>query len=71
MTKLEYVRSRILKLREFLLSNEPVASISVAGLSATFDRAGAIAELKMLEREERDLLHPGRRYKNIDLSSAW
>ncbi len=71
MTELEYVQRRIRKLRRFLLSNEPVTTISVAGLSVTFDRAGAVVELKMLERRERDLLQPGRRYKSIDLSSAW
>ena len=71
MTKLEYVQQRIEQLRSFLLSSLPVTSINVSGESVQFDRAGALAELKDLEQQERDLLHPGNRRKTVDLSHAF
>jgi hypothetical protein len=71
MTKLEFVQQRILQLRTFLLSNEPVLAVSVSGMSVSYDRAGALAELKELERQEQDLLHPNHRFRYIDLQKAF
>jgi hypothetical protein len=53
------------------LNNEGVLSASVPGMSVSYDRAGVLAELKDLERQEKDLLNPSRRVKNIDLTQAW
>jgi hypothetical protein len=71
MTKLEFVQERISQLRTFLLSNEPVLSVSVSGMSVAYDRAGALAELKELERQEQDLLTPSHRFRYIDLQHAF
>ncbi|MDR2754655.1 MAG: hypothetical protein LBC20_03020 [Planctomycetaceae bacterium] len=71
MTKLEFVQQRIVQLRTFLLSNEPVLSVSGSGMSVTYDRSGALAELKELERQETDLLNPTHRFKTIDLGGSF
>jgi hypothetical protein len=71
MTKLEFVQQRILQLRTFLLSNEPVLSVNGSGMSVTYDRSGALSELKELESQEADLLNPQHRFKNIDLQKAF
>jgi hypothetical protein len=71
MTQLEFVQQRIVQLRMFLLSNEPVTSVSVDGMSVSYDRAGALTELRELEKQEQDLMNPNHRYKNIDLSKSF
>jgi hypothetical protein len=69
--KLEFVQQRILQLRQYLLTSEPVVSLNVGGQSIVFDRKGAIDELRELEREEQDLLRPNRRVQRIDLRKAF
>ena len=72
MQRLQFVQQMISNLRTFLLSNDPVVSISVTGGgSATYDRKGAWDMLKKLEREERNLLNPNRWMRSIDLSQAF
>jgi len=72
MTRLEFVQAEIAKLREFLLSSEPVVSISVDGGGAvSYDRKGAWEMLKELELEEQRLTNPRRMMKNVDLSGSF
>jgi hypothetical protein len=40
-------------------------------MSVTYDRSGALAELKELERQETDLLNPTHRFKTIDLGGSF
>jgi uncharacterized ferredoxin-like protein len=40
-------------------------------MSVSYDRAGALAELKELERQEQDLLNPNHRFRYIDLQNAF
>jgi hypothetical protein len=40
-------------------------------MSVSYDRAGALAELKELEKEEKDLLYPNRKVKYINLQHAF
>jgi hypothetical protein len=70
--KLQFIQQRIAQIRQFLLSNNNITSITTDdGMSTTFDRSGALAELKELERQEQRLLHPGGWMRNIDLSEAY
>ncbi|GHT26863.1 hypothetical protein FACS18942_05120 [Planctomycetales bacterium] len=66
--KLEFVQQRIVQLRQFLLSGVPVTSISQDGMSVTFDRAGALAELSEMERQEKLLLYGNRWIRKVDMS---
>jgi len=55
-----------------LLSSDPVTSISIdGGGSATYDRKGAWALLKELEREERQLTNPRCWMKTVDISGSF
>ena len=70
--KLQFVRQRIAQIRQFLLTSGETLSISTDGAgSTTYDRNGARAELKELEREERNLVNPNRWMRSIDLSEAF
>ena len=73
--RLTSIRKRIATLREFLESTLPVLSVGVSGaggsMSASIDRKGAIEELKALEREERNILRPDRRFRAVDMSGDW
>jgi hypothetical protein len=69
--KLLYIQERIKQLREFLLSNNQIASLSVDGMSVSFDRDSALEELKELERQEMNLLNPNNWMRSIDLSRAF
>jgi hypothetical protein len=40
-------------------------------MSVSYDRSGALAELKELERQEQDMLNPNHRYKTIDLGGSF
>lgn len=61
----------IIKLRTFLLTTDAVTSISVDGMSASYDRKGAWDMLKELEREERNIVNPNRYRKHVDLQHAF
>ena len=70
--RLQFIQQMISNLRTFLLSNDPVVSISVdGGGSATYDRKGAWDMLKELEREERRLTNPRPMMKNVDLRGSF
>jgi hypothetical protein len=72
MTRLQFVQQMIGNLRTFLVSGEPVVSISSdGGGSVSYDRKGAWEMLKELEREERNLLNPNNWMRSIDLSQAF
>lgn len=72
MSRLQFIQEMIIKLRTFLLTTDPVVSISVDGNgSATYDRSGAWNMLKTLEKEEQALLKPNRYKKQIDLRGAF
>lgn len=72
MSRLQFIQEMIIKLRTFLLTTDPVVSISVDGSgSATYDRSGAWNMLKTLEKEEQALLKPNRYKKQIDLRGAF
>jgi len=71
MTRLEYIQKMIIKLRTFLLSTDPVTSVSVDGISASYNRKDAREHLKELEREEQNLVNPNRWMRSIDLSKAF
>jgi hypothetical protein len=70
MTKLEFVQQRITQLRTFLLSGNPVTSLSYEGRSVTYDRSGAQLELKDLENQEQMLLYGKRWIRKIDMTCA-
>jgi hypothetical protein len=62
----------IAKLQLFLLSSEPVVSLSVDGGGAvSYDRKGAWEMLKELQKEEKQLLNPNGWMRSIDLSEAF
>ena len=69
--KLQFIRQRIKQLREFLLTNNQLLSLNVDGMSASFDRAGAVKELQDLERQEMNLLKPNNWIRSVDLSRAF
>jgi hypothetical protein len=69
--KLEFVQQRIVQLRQFLLSGQPVTSISHDGMSVTFDRRGALEELTEMERQERLLMQGSRWIRKVDMSGAF
>ena len=72
MTKLEFYQGMIVKLRTFLLTSEPVVSLTDdSGQSITYDRKGAFEMLEYYERQERNLLYPNRWMRSIDLSQAF
>ena len=72
MDKLQFNKEMIVKLREFLLSSEPVLSVTDdSGQSITYDRKGAYEMLKELEREEQKMLKPRRWVQSIDLGGAF
>ena len=71
MTRLEYIQTRIVQIRQFLLTSGETLSISIDGAGTTvYGRKNARDELKELEREERNLLNPTRYRKHIDLRGA-
>ena len=62
----------ISKLQTFMLSGDPVTSISIDGGGAvSYDRKGAWEMLKELQREEQNLLNPDRWMRSIDLSQSF
>jgi hypothetical protein len=68
-TKLQFTRQRITQLREFLLSNGQVQSITTDdGMSTTFDRSGAVAELKALEEQEQRLTGNRSWIRKVDMT---
>jgi hypothetical protein len=67
-TKLEYVQMRIQQLRTFLSTGNPVSSITVDGITVTYNRNAALQELDKLERQEAALKNPRSWFKKIDLS---
>ena len=69
--RLQFIQQMIVKLRTFLLSSDPVRSITVDGISASYDHEGARKYLQELEREERNLLNPKGYRKHIDLRNAF
>jgi len=71
MERIQFVQQMIEKLREFLLSTDPVISINVDGMSATYDRNGAWDMLEKLEQEERKILKPRRLVSGVDLRGAF
>jgi hypothetical protein len=66
--KLTYIQQRILQLRTFLTSGNPVSSITVDGITVSYDRNSALRELEMLEKQEKAILSPRAWIKSIDLS---
>ena len=70
--KRQFNQKMIVKLREFLLSSEPVLSVTDdSGQSITYDRKGAYEMLKELEHEEQKMLKPRRWVQSIDLGGAF
>jgi len=70
--RLQFVQAMIIKLRTYLLSSEPIVSLTDdSGQSMTYDRKGAREMLKEYEKEEQHLLHPNRWMRSIDLSKAF
>jgi hypothetical protein len=70
--KLQFVRAMITKLRAFLLSSEPIVSLTDdSGQSITYARKDAWDMLQKLEQEERNLVNPNRWIRSIDLSQAY
>ncbi|MCL2745202.1 MAG: hypothetical protein FWE67_15270 [Planctomycetaceae bacterium] len=68
--KLDFVRQRIVQLRQFLLSNNQTLSVSHDGMSTTFDRKGALEELAEMERQEKVLTQGSGWIRNIDMSGS-
>jgi hypothetical protein len=72
MTRLEFVQQMINKLQTFLLTSDPVVSLTVEGGGAvSYDRKGAWDMLKELRQEEKNLLNPNGWMRSIDLSQAF
>ena len=70
--KLQFVQAMIIKLRMFLLTSEPIVSLTDdSGQSMTYDRKGAREYLAELEKEEQNLLYPNRWMRSVDLSRAF
>jgi hypothetical protein len=67
-TKLEYTKKRIEQLRTFLSGSNPVASVTVDGLTVTYNRHQAMEELEKMEKQLDALKNPRRWIKSIDLS---
>jgi hypothetical protein len=67
-TKLEYTKKRIEQLRTFLSSSNPIASITVDGMTVTYNRHQAMEELEKMEKQLDALKNPRRWIKSIDLS---
>jgi hypothetical protein len=69
--QLKSIRQRIAKLREFLETGDPVTSVSFPGFSASYDRAGAIKELRDLEKQEAFLSGRRSRINTIDMRNSF
>jgi len=69
--RLEFIQTMITKLRLFLISSDPVISLSIDGMSATYDRNGAWDMLQKLEQEERQILNPRRMMRRVDMRGAF
>ena len=69
--RLQFVQQMIVKLRTFLLSTDPVISISIDGMSATYDHKGAREYLQELEQEERNIVSPRRMMRRVDMRRAF
>ena len=62
----------IAKLRAFMLSSEPILSLTDdSGQSMTYDRKGAWEMLQQLDLEEERLVRPRRFMKHVDLGNAF
>ena len=72
MERHQFRQQMIDKLRAFLLSSEPIVSLTDdSGQSMTYDRKGAIEMLKEYEAEERRFLKPRRLVSGVDLRGAY
>ena len=70
--RFQNVQAMIIKLRTYLLTSEPIVSLTDdSGQSITYDRKGAIEMLKEYEAEERRFLKPRRLVSGVDLREAY
>lgn len=71
--RLESVRTRISAIRAILEDPTTITDITIDGISERIDRRALIEELRMLERQELQLLNgtSGSRFHNVDTSRAW
>ena len=71
--RLSSVRKRISAIRAILEDPTTITDITIDGISERIDRRALIEELRMLERQELQLLNgtSGSRFHNVDTSRAW